>query len=195
MHPGTTFAELFLRNLSIGAHRTEDAASMCVFDVYCPGGELARLNVRRLGRRTLAWAGLGVFVPLLPVICVYVIRLIRDGRPPGFFDVLSNGELLVIATVLAAASAAEPLSRLKADKKGPPGETPLLIGGIIVAVFGAAIYGIVAALGTEGHKDAAQHVTDVSHGSSSWPAILGIGGFIAALLVGAGTVFVGAWED
>lgn len=141
------------------------------------------------------WAGFGVFVPLLPVICVYIIRLVADGRAPGFFDVLSNGELLVIATVLAAASAGEPLSRLKTDKKGPTGETAVLIGAIIVAVFVAAIYGIIAALGTEGHRHATQHVTDASQGSSSWPAILGIGGFIAALLVGAATVFVGAWED
>lgn len=156
---------------------------------------MAKLNVRRLGRRALVWAGLGVLVPLLPIICVYVVHLIADGRAPGFFDVLSDGELLVIATVLAAASAVEPLSRLKSDPKGPSGESAVLIGGIIVAVFAAAIYGIIAALGNEGHKDAAQNVTDVSHGSTSWPAILGIGGFIVALLVGAGTVFVGALED
>lgn len=149
----------------------------------------AKLSVRRLGRRALVWVGLGVIVPLLPVGCVYVVRLIVDGHAPGFFDVLSNGELLVIATVLAAAAAAEPLSRLKTDPKGAPGETAVLIGAIIVAVFGAALYGIITALGPEGHdKDAGQHV-------SSWPAILAIGVFIVALLVGAGMVFVGAWEE
>jgi hypothetical protein len=137
-----------------------------------------------MGRRSLVWVGCGIVVPLLPIICVYVIHLVVDGHAPGFFDVLSNGELLVIATVLGAASAGELLTR----KEDLPGKVAVLIGAIVVAVFGAAIYGIIAALGPEAHKDASQ-------GSNSWPAILGIVGFVFALVVGASTVFVGTWED
>lgn len=180
----------------------------------------AGATIRKLlGARTkfYIFAGFGVLVPLLPIAFAYVARLIDKGTPPGLFSVLAGGELAIVATVLAAATAGEVFAR----KSRGDGATWVFIGAIIVALGGAGLYAEIARAEADGSHNrehasptilasntstpagAPLHGGDTltldpdraeSQGGDNWPAILSIWGFGFAVVAGVSSIAFEAME-
>jgi hypothetical protein len=146
------------------------------------------VNWNRLARRVVTWLLYTVLISLVPVAFLALI-LLEDSKLHGWSDILSSGELILIAVTMAAVA----IGDLMLNKLEGPFSLGAIVNvwmAILVVFAGSLLYGratirIRSSL-AEGAASAAQmtHTTLIS-------AII----FVASCVVGMCTIAITTWEE
>jgi hypothetical protein len=125
-------------------------------------------------RRTIGWAIFSVGVSLLQLVAT-LVALIERNAPHGFSDVLSRGDLIIIAVVLAAGSVGDMVVRKTTGGFSMP-EVAVMGFGVVLLVLGAILYALVS--------------TAVS-GDADLAVLVSLGTFGGSLAIGGSSIWVG----